>query len=158
MTGPPKEITNSSEGTRSSFSAQASPVHAHLSIPPPTAHPADLSTESEVDFSPSVGTTTHAHQHPVPTSSNGGATLDWSTSTSDDEKSDRRWSLSIPKRIVKDKSTANHQVVEKQDSLYVGMIRLMLKVCFHIDNNLIQTNLRVSKPKLILTHCVKLPL
>lgn len=130
VTSPPKDTSIASEAASgSSFSAQSSPARVPLPILPLAPHPADFNTESEVDFSPSIGTV-HAPQHPIPTSSNGGATLDWTISTSEDEKLDRRWSLSIPKRIGKEKSPgpSNHQLVEKQDSLYTGMSLLAISM------------------------------
>ena len=74
------------------------------------------SVESEVDFSPSIGA---APNHPVPSSSDHGATLDWTASSSDDER-DRRWPM-LAKRRAKEKGIANRAVVENQESLYSGM-------------------------------------
>lgn len=115
-----KDTTVSSDqASGSSFSTYSSPVRTRLAEPPPISVP--LSThngESEIDFSPSVGP---VPLHPIPSSSNGGATLDWTGSASEDER-DKRWSISIPKRRHKDKSSfyVSKTSVEKQESLYVG--------------------------------------
>ncbi|KAI0082109.1 hypothetical protein K474DRAFT_1741672 [Panus rudis PR-1116 ss-1] len=104
-------------------SSQALPSRHPPSIIPP---PPGFSAESEVDFSPSVGT---VPLHPVPASSNGGATLDWTGTTSDEERGDRRWSISI-KRKHKEKPVPNRAVIEKQDTLYadrLSRIRAKLK-------------------------------
>lgn len=78
----------------------------------------DPKTSNEIDFSPSTGTVS---LHPVPTSSNYGATLDWTGSASDDEKLERKWTLSVTKAKSKDKpSLTNKAVVEKQDAIFLG--------------------------------------
>ena len=65
-------------------------------IPNPllTSRPARIPGDSEIDFSPSVGV---APFKAVPTSLDGGSTLDWS-GTPVEEVRDRRWSLSRSKR------------------------------------------------------------
>jgi hypothetical protein len=94
----------------------------HTSHPLPSSNPLSLSDEghtSEIDFSPSTGGVVPLH--PVPSSSNHGETLDWTGSQSDDEKSERRWPLSITKRKSRDKIThVNAASVEKQESIYSG--------------------------------------
>ncbi|OAX35281.1 hypothetical protein K503DRAFT_697262 [Rhizopogon vinicolor AM-OR11-026] len=73
---------------------------------------------SDIDFSPSVQA---APPHPVPISSNGGATLDWTGSQSEEEKQERRWSLS--KRKSKERpSSSNITIFEKQDTLFADRI------------------------------------
>ncbi|KAH9937313.1 uncharacterized protein B0H18DRAFT_1113170 [Fomitopsis serialis] len=73
------------------------------------------SIDSEVDFSPSVGT---VPPHPVPLSANDGATLDWAGSASEDDR-DKRWPLHLHRR-KRDRFTAasSRAVVEKQETLY----------------------------------------
>lgn len=98
------------------------------SLPPRTSHPSPAQNilslsvaghTSEIDFSPSTGGIVPLH--PVPSSSNHGETLDWTGSQSDDEKSERRWPLSITKRKSKDKfSHVDVASVEKQESIYSG--------------------------------------
>lgn len=121
QTSPVKEKAVASDQTSgSSFSTYSSPVRAKLAEPPPIP-PLGTHNESEIDFSPSVNAAVPLH--PVPSSSNGGATLDWTGSTSEDER-DKRWSISITKRRHKDKSSvyanANANIVAKQESLYLG--------------------------------------
>ena len=120
-TAKPKTLAPDDAST-SSVSTHSSPVRNRVFVPPTnpgiTQGQQGGSIESEIDFSPSVGV---IPPHPVPSSSNGGATLDWTGSNSEDER-DKRWSLSITKRKHKDKYPlgASKTVVEKQESLYVG--------------------------------------
>lgn len=104
-----------------SYSTHSSPVRASVQIPPPIVPSENLSNDSEIDFSPSIGT---IPLHPVPSSSNGGATLDWTGLTSEDEKTEKRWILPIHKRRHKEKypPLSTRTIVEKQDTLYAGMI------------------------------------
>src|SRR6267154_4087723 len=65
---------------------------------------------SEIDFSPSVQA---APLHPVPLSSNGGATLDWTGSQFEEEKLEKRWTLG--KRKGKERIlSSNKAIFEKQ--------------------------------------------
>ena len=118
--GAVKDLTISSDqASESSFSTYSSPVRSKLAEPPPITVPVSTHNgESEIDFSPSVGA---VPLHPIPSSSNGGATLDWTGSASEDER-DKRWSLSITKRKHKDKRSfhVSKTAVEKQETLYVG--------------------------------------
>ncbi|GJE85853.1 hypothetical protein PsYK624_019320 [Phanerochaete sordida] len=118
-TAKPRSFTHEDASNASSFSTHSSPTHARMPpIPSATAVQGMQgdSVESEIDFSPSVGV---MPPHPVPLSSNGGATLDWTGSNSEDER-DKRWSLSITKRRHKDRYPlgASRTVVEKQESIY----------------------------------------
>ncbi|KAH8119878.1 hypothetical protein DFH11DRAFT_1499342 [Phellopilus nigrolimitatus] len=74
-----------------------------------------------VDFSPSVG---RVPLHPVPTSANDGATLDWSGTASDEEKRERKWTMPLSRKSSKDKypALARKGIVEKQESLYSDKI------------------------------------
>ncbi|KAI0375149.1 hypothetical protein BV20DRAFT_985495 [Pilatotrama ljubarskyi] len=104
----------------SSVSAASSPVKAQG--PNPTSFPRQpvLPGDSEVDFSPSTGM---APLHPVPSSSDGGATLDWSVPPTEEVR-ERRWSLSLTKRKGKETSLpASKGVVEKQESLYADKLQ-----------------------------------
>jgi hypothetical protein len=77
-----------------------------------------MPTESEVDFSPSIGLN---NMHPVPTSTTEGATLDWG-GPADEEKSDKRWSIHISMRRPKERSVSvSKELVEKQAMMYSGM-------------------------------------
>ncbi|KAL4070581.1 hypothetical protein J3A83DRAFT_4094948 [Scleroderma citrinum] len=80
-----------------------------------------LPLPSDVDFSPF---TRSVPPHPVPLSSNGGATLDWAGSQSEDEKPDRLWTIHRGKRKGKEKAQpSNRAVIEKQEALFIGSIK-----------------------------------
>ncbi|KAI0830464.1 hypothetical protein BC628DRAFT_1295658, partial [Trametes gibbosa] len=101
----------------SSVSATSSPARgpAGPSFPRHT----ELSGDSEVDFSPAVGTTS---LHPVPSSLNGGITLDWAVPPPEEAR-ERRWSISITKRKGKEPSIASSkELVEKQLSVYADKL------------------------------------
>ncbi|KAG1864771.1 hypothetical protein DFJ58DRAFT_680381 [Suillus subalutaceus] len=83
---------------------------------PPPASPSR--PPLDIDFSPSVQA---VPLHPVPLSSNAGATLDWTGSQSEEEKLERRWSLG--KRKGKDRASfSNKAILEKQDTLFADRI------------------------------------
>ena len=106
------------QASMSSLSAHSSPVRTRVPIPP-LPGPQGHSVESEIDFSPSVGV---IPPHPVPSSANGGATLDWTGSGSEDDR-DKRWSLSITKRRHhKHSLSVSRPVVEQQESLYTSKL------------------------------------
>ncbi|KAF7981120.1 hypothetical protein HWV62_34847 [Athelia sp. TMB] len=95
---------------------------AHTVQPPklPGASKRSDSLTSEIDFSPS---TALAPLHPVPLSSNGGATLDWTGPLSDDEKSDKKWALHMTRGKSKEKvPMASKDIVEKQDAIFTDRI------------------------------------
>ncbi|KAI0669751.1 hypothetical protein C8Q78DRAFT_1037665 [Trametes maxima] len=113
---------------------QSSPIHGELRAAPEivslssasaTSSPAfpqqsGLPGDSEVDFSPATG---NAPLHPVPSSSNGGATLDWSVPSSEEAR-ERRWSISITKRKGKEPLLAStRDVIEKQEALYADKLQ-----------------------------------
>ncbi|KAL6298699.1 hypothetical protein BKA93DRAFT_40151 [Sparassis latifolia] len=108
----------------SSYPTQTSPARASIQIPPPVMTQGDFVVESDVDFSPSVGT---IPLHPVPFSHDGGATLDWAGSASEDEKPEKRWALHMNRRKTKDRSSgpSSRTVVEKQDSLFADKLTLI---------------------------------
>ncbi|KIL00977.1 hypothetical protein PAXRUDRAFT_112986, partial [Paxillus rubicundulus Ve08.2h10] len=99
--------------------------HGSTSAAPPAVQSSPqyaqvVNLTSEVDFSPS---TRSAPLHPVPLSSNGGATLDWTCSQSEDERSDRRWMITRNKWKGKEKtSPSNNAVIEKQEALFTDRI------------------------------------
>lgn len=78
----------------SSVSTKSSP---RVTFPSTTHRLLDLepSQTRDVDFSPSVGSKSRG---PIPRSSDGGQTLDWSSYDADLERVERRWALSITKR------------------------------------------------------------
>lgn len=116
---PGKDSLKTSEvSPRSSLSTGSSPappsfLSVGVSFPPANGFGGG---ESEVDFSPSVGTSAG---HPVPRSTDDGATLDWSGEKSADEKLDRRWTLSIAKRKPRDMTTEK-PTAENQGYIYTG--------------------------------------
>ena len=72
-----------------------------------------------MDFSPSVGID---HLHPVPTSTDDGATLDWGGTLSEEDKSDRKWPLSLTKRKPKDKPlpALSRDALDRQVAAFSG--------------------------------------
>jgi len=75
------------------------------------------SARSDVDFSPSTRRySIQVSQHPVPSSLDNGLTLDWCSCTIEEEKNDRKWSLSSrrkekmpPLELMQDQQEKNHQ-------------------------------------------------
>ena len=82
----------------------------------PMATNLDYFASSDIDFGPSVGSSSVTDGHPVPSSSDNGATLDWSGVSSDGEK---RWSLTI-RRKGKDAAPHLNILVQQQDKVYSG--------------------------------------
>ncbi|KAI0068164.1 hypothetical protein BV25DRAFT_1793524 [Artomyces pyxidatus] len=107
----------------SSFSSSSSPGPK---APVMASRIAKPSLESELDFSPSVGIDS---LHPVPTSSDYGATLDWAGSVSEEDKTDRRWTLSLAKRKSKDKPPilVSKESLERQQMTFAATIRASMK-------------------------------
>lgn len=119
---PERKVTAISDmASGSSVSPQVSPKRHTMPAPPPAPifPPPRDNVEPEIDFSPSVGA---APLHPVPTSTNGGVTLDWTVPAYEDDKQDKRWRTLSIKRKPKEKSSmpSNREVIEKQDTLYSG--------------------------------------
>ncbi|KZT74998.1 hypothetical protein DAEQUDRAFT_16854 [Daedalea quercina L-15889] len=116
-----------SRGDASKAPHVSSPMRIHEQNPSSTAPSSGTgSIDSEVDFSPSVGT---VPLHPVPLSANGGATLDWAGSASDEDR-EKRWPLHLSMR-KRDRSSAasSKAVVEKQETLYADKLaRIKSKV------------------------------
>ncbi|KAI0275041.1 hypothetical protein BC834DRAFT_27429 [Gloeopeniophorella convolvens] len=105
-----------------STSSRSSPVRYSLPpINPQVSRIAKPSLESELDFSPSVGID---RLHPVPMSADDGATLDWGGTLSEDDKADRRWTLSITKRRFKDKPSPmlSKDALEKQEASFAEKV------------------------------------
>ncbi|THH09613.1 hypothetical protein EW145_g1894 [Phellinidium pouzarii] len=77
-----------------------------------------------VDFSPSVG---KAVMHPVPTSTDDGATLDWSGVVLDEEKRERKWTIPLSRKPSKDKHPilSRKRLMERQASLYHDKLELI---------------------------------
>jgi hypothetical protein len=75
-----------------------------------------------LDFSPSVGID---RLHPVPTSTDDGATLDWGGTLSEEDKADKKWTISLPKRKPKDKPSLalSKDALERQEVTFSGKDR-----------------------------------
>ncbi|KAH9178744.1 hypothetical protein EDB89DRAFT_2170981 [Lactarius sanguifluus] len=105
-----------------STSSRSSPVRYSLPpFNPQASRIANPSLESELDFSPSVGID---RLHPVPTSADDGATLDWGGTLSEEDKTDKRWPLSITMRRHKDKPlpVLSKDTLEKQEAAFTDKI------------------------------------
>ncbi|KAG2156659.1 uncharacterized protein EDB93DRAFT_1079400 [Suillus bovinus] len=90
--------------------------HSPPASPPPFTH--SLRPPLDIDFSPSIQA---VPLHPVPLSSNAGATLDWAGSQSEEERLEKRWTFG--KRKGKDRpSSSNKAILEKQDTLFADRI------------------------------------
>ena len=103
-----------------STSSRSSPVRYSLPpLNPQASRIAKPSLESELDFSPSVGID---RLHPVPTSADDGAILDWGSTLSEEDKSDRKWPLSLTKRKPKDKPFAalSKDALDRQEATFSG--------------------------------------
>ncbi|KAJ6503323.1 hypothetical protein C8R47DRAFT_1174908 [Mycena vitilis] len=91
------------------------PIFPSVPFPPP---PIPAIRESE----PSTpDNNVLAAGHPVPSSSDEGTTLDWSGIGSDDDRLERRWTMSITKRKDKEKHPSN-SAVETRESMYAAKI------------------------------------
>ncbi|KAL1760923.1 membrane protein [Schizophyllum commune] len=109
-------------GPRSQASSRSSLHQPFHLIPPPMRVPADI------DFAPSTSTpakTDITNVHPVPTSLDGGNTLDWSVHTADEEeKEEKRWKLMLSKKKGKEKETLlNQSDLVKQENQFVEGLR-----------------------------------
>lgn len=120
---PRKDVPLKSDiASASSFSSVSSPPLTMSAPTPITLSKATTGITSEIDFSPSTGVSNvTVPLHPVPSSLDDGTTLDWTGPGSEDERSERRWSLSIAKLKGKEKAPyLNSVTVEKQESRYAG--------------------------------------
>ncbi|KAJ6621153.1 hypothetical protein B0H10DRAFT_1790560, partial [Mycena sp. CBHHK59/15] len=78
---------------------------------------------NDLDFSPSTSRSgPSASTHPVPSSSDDGTTLDWSGIGSEDDRSERRWTMSMSKRKDRDKRPSS-SVIETRESMHAAKIR-----------------------------------
>ncbi|KAK0500564.1 hypothetical protein EDD18DRAFT_771478 [Armillaria luteobubalina] len=75
---------------------------------------------SEIDFSPSTGNArVNVESHPIPISVDNGSTLDWSGSFQGEDRTERRWTLSMSKRKGKEKEPPiSVNALEAQESQY----------------------------------------
>ncbi|RPD55881.1 hypothetical protein L227DRAFT_579361 [Lentinus tigrinus ALCF2SS1-6] len=107
---PPRPLDIASVSSTGSSPTKVAPTASPLSRQP------RLSGDSEIDFSPAVGV---VPLHPVPSSSDGGITLDWSGPMSEEGR-ERRWSLSRGKRRSKDhlSFSASRAAIDKQEAAH----------------------------------------
>ncbi|KAJ7704229.1 hypothetical protein B0H14DRAFT_3028917 [Mycena olivaceomarginata] len=97
------------------------PTFSPIAFPPPV--PAPIVHESEPSTS-SGHSGPRAGGHPVPSSSDEGTTLDWSGMGAEDDKPERRWTMSITKRKDKDmkEKQPSYSAVETRESMYEAKI------------------------------------
>ncbi|KIK70743.1 hypothetical protein GYMLUDRAFT_32792 [Collybiopsis luxurians FD-317 M1] len=79
---------------------------------------------TDIDFSPSTGPTTlKVESHPVPFSADNGDTLDWSGYASDDERTEKKWTLSVSKRKGKEKELIlSTDDLKRQEGLHAAKL------------------------------------
>ncbi|KAJ7170085.1 hypothetical protein C8R46DRAFT_1091080 [Mycena filopes] len=112
--------SSKSEPTSTSSPTKASPLHPV--IPPVPFPPPAVPDVRETQFSPTPGQSSAPVAHPVPSSSDEGTTLDWSGVGADEDRLERRWTMSITKRKDKEKPPSNN-AVETRESMYAAKIR-----------------------------------
>ncbi|KAL1748978.1 membrane protein [Schizophyllum fasciatum] len=111
-----------SPGQRSQTSSRSSlPQHFSL-VPPP------FNVASEINFAPSTSAgakTDVTNAHPVPTSLDGGNTLDWSVHPAEEEeKEEKKWKLTLSKKKGKEKETLlSSSDLVKQENQFVDNLR-----------------------------------
>ncbi|KAF9527706.1 hypothetical protein CPB83DRAFT_767869 [Crepidotus variabilis] len=117
-----------------SSTSQVSPSSSSFETPPKQPFPSSFSpspsfsidsshrkssnsTTSEVDFSPSTGGFDVQHKpHPVPSSADNGASLDWTGGTSSD--GERKWTKSIVRKRDKDTLPPLGVMMDQQEQLH----------------------------------------
>ncbi|KAJ7751280.1 hypothetical protein DFH07DRAFT_745553 [Mycena maculata] len=118
---------NSSPSSNKSDAASASsqpktsplrPIFPPAPFPPP---PIPAIREIEEPSPSPHGSKPTVANHPIPTSSDEGTTLDWSGLGSEDDKLERRWTLSVSKRKDRDKHPSN-SAVETRESMYAAKV------------------------------------
>lgn len=107
----PPELSHSSWRTRTT---------SLPSSPTPLRQGSVSTTASDLDFSPATGVPSlAAYPHPVPTTLDNGKTLDWTSTSLEEEKLEKRWPR-IGKKKDKDKILPLAAVAEQQEHLYQG--------------------------------------
>lgn len=78
---------------------------------------------TDIDFSPSTGPVSlKVAAHPVPFSTDDGDTLDWSSYHSDDDRSEKRWSLSVSRRKGKEREAiVSADDLKRQEGVHACM-------------------------------------
>ncbi|KAJ7110005.1 hypothetical protein C8R44DRAFT_634387 [Mycena epipterygia] len=111
---------SSNKSEAASGSSQTSPSRPVFQpIPFPLPPIPDI---RETESKPSPGRSgSSITTHPVPSSSDEGTTLDWSGVGSEDDRLDRRWTMSISKRKDKEKHPSN-SAVETRESMHAAKI------------------------------------
>ncbi|KAJ7246317.1 hypothetical protein B0H12DRAFT_1126669 [Mycena haematopus] len=105
----------------SSSQTKASPLRATF---PPIAAPPPVPTIPELESNTSGHSVSRVGRHPVPSSSDEGTTLDWSGIGTEDERPERRWTMSITKRKDKDikEKHPSESAVETRESMHAAKI------------------------------------
>jgi hypothetical protein len=155
---PRRELAPRSDVTsRSSNSSPRRLLFPSLVQDTPPLAEGDVMAETEIDFRPSTCPSSSASPlHPVPTSSNGGTLLDWSSASLHNEKQERRWTLSITKRKDKDKLPILESIsMVEQDSLYARTL-LSFPHPFSTDKSLLKKKLLKSRHAQALGRCARL--
>lgn len=116
----PKQTPVAPHPQTSSSKPFPSSLRLSPSFSPSSSRKFNVSPTSDVDFSPSTAIPEFFVQssHPIPSSLDNGATLDWTSTAADDP--DRRWSISIGKKKERDKLPPLGAMVNQQDQLYKG--------------------------------------
>ncbi|KAJ7596637.1 hypothetical protein C8J56DRAFT_882340 [Mycena floridula] len=114
------------------FSQKESPLRSNFTpLPPDSLHafPRQNSLSSgahdavDIDFSPSTAGPSNMALHPVPTSLDDGSTLDWSGPAPEEEKMERRWTLSITRHKEKEKPPQiTMSALQKQEKQYAAKL------------------------------------
>lgn len=105
---------------RSQASSRSSLPHAvQFNLMPPP-----MNVSADIDFSPSTSAGAKSdvtNAHPVPTSLDSGSTLDWSIHpTQEEEKEDKKWTLSLSRKKGKEKDTlVSQSELLKQENQFV---------------------------------------
>ncbi|KAJ7631159.1 hypothetical protein FB45DRAFT_1028305 [Roridomyces roridus] len=138
-TSEPRTVVNSSIDPRILQDVQrALKLKARREARLKSANSSPSSNKSEPAYSPSKSPAAASHPSPSPVSSASntshsrggraealalplGTTLDWSGIGGDDDKSERRWSMSISKRKDREKHPSN-SAVETRESMYAAKI------------------------------------
>lgn len=119
---PPLSISSSSKSPKSP-GRQFYPQLASPTPPSPSSSPLQKTssyTSSDIDFSPSTRRpSAQSHRHPVPSSLDNGLTLDWGGSMLDEDKAERKWSISV-RRKYKDNFPPLELMQDQQEKNHLG--------------------------------------
>ncbi|KAJ7786530.1 hypothetical protein B0H16DRAFT_1490765 [Mycena metata] len=123
-----KSANSSPSSNKSEHASTSSPQSSPLRpvIPPVPFAPPSSPDIRETQSSPTPGQPAPPVAHPVPSSSDEGTTLDWSSIGADDDRLERRWTMSITKRKDKERPPSNN-AVETRETMYAAKIQQMRK-------------------------------